>query len=156
MIVPAKPLEDQLVEWLRDFQPDSDLRHRIIDAIKAAAREQAGDQPERRRDLLTQLNRLQDLYVMGDLTKSQYMMRRQALDDEVQRIGPPIDPDIAKVQKLLAQLFERVWQDGGTIVAVKPRAPFARYFQAANTAGCDERERRGSNPHLTPRIEIRL
>jgi hypothetical protein len=40
------------VEWLRGFQPDSDLRGRIVDAIKAAAREQAGDQPERRRDLL--------------------------------------------------------------------------------------------------------
>jgi hypothetical protein len=32
-------------------------------------------------------------------------------------------------------LFDRVWQDGRTIVAVKPRAPFAPYFQAANTAG---------------------
>jgi hypothetical protein len=103
---------------------------------------------------------------MGDITKSQYVMRRQALEDEVQRIGPPIDPDIIKAeallddfarfweiedspaerQRLLAQLLDRVWQDGGTIVAVKPRAPFARYFQAANAAGCKERERRDSNP----------
>ncbi len=162
--VPAEPLEDQLVEWLRDFRLDSDLRGMVLDAIKAAAHEQAGDQPERRRDLLAQLDRLQDLYVMGDITRSQYVMRRQALEDEVQRVGPPIDPDIAKAetllddfarfweiennpgerQKLLAQLFDRVWQDGGVIVAVKPRPPFARYFQAA--AGCDERERRDSNP----------
>jgi hypothetical protein len=86
---------------------------------------------------------------MGELTKSQYVMRRQALEAEVERIGPPIDPDIAKAEgllddfaqfwtiedapaerhKLLAQLLDRVWQDGGSIVAVKPRAPFARYFQ---------------------------
>ena len=85
---------------------------------------------------------------------------------EVERIGPPIDPDIARAeallddfarfweienepgerQKLLAQLFDRIWQDGGVIVAVKPRAPFARYFLAADTAGCNERERRDSNP----------
>jgi len=106
----------------------------------------------------------------------QYVIRRQALEQEVERIGPPIDPDIARAealldefarfwkiednpgerQKLLAQLFDRVWQDGGQIVAVKPRAPFARYFQAADAAGCNDRERRASNPHLTPRIEIRL
>jgi site-specific DNA recombinase len=180
-IVPAAPLEDQLVEWLRDFQPDSELRGMVIDAIRAAARERAGDDPERRRDLLAQLDRLQDVYVMGDLSKGQYVMRRQALEEEVQRIGPPIDPDIAKAeallddfarfwdiedqpaerQKLLAQLFDRVWQDGGTIVAVKPRAPFARYFQTVadirdidreipatptEDPGCHSRERRDSNP----------
>jgi hypothetical protein len=79
---------------------------------------------------------------MGDLTRSQYVMRRQALEDEVQRIGPPIDPDIARAeallddfarfweiehnpaerQKLLTRLFDRVWQDGGAIVDAKPRA----------------------------------
>jgi hypothetical protein len=51
----------------------------VLDAIRASARERAGDEPAERR-------------------------------------------------KLLAQLFDRVWQDGGSIVAVKPRAPFARYF----------------------------
>ena len=175
------PLEDQLVEWLRDFQPDSELRALVIDAINAAAREQGNDEPERRRDLLAQLDRLQDLYVMGDLTKGQYLMRRQAMEQEVERIGPPVDPSIASAEtllddfarfweiedapaerrKLLAQLFERIWQDGGTIVAVKPKTPFARYFQtvaeiqeihreipATPTEGprCKERERRDSNP----------
>jgi hypothetical protein len=63
----------------------------------------------------------------------QYVMH--ALEEEVQRIGPPIDPDIAKAEqllndfarfwelednpgechKLLAQPFDRVWQDGGVI-----------------------------------------
>ena len=180
-IVKAKPLEDQLVEWLRDFQPDSDLRGMVIDAINAAAREQACDDPERRRDLLAQLDRLQDLYVMGDLTKGQYLMRRQAMEQEVERIGPPVDPGIANAEqllddfahfweiedapaerrKLLAQLFERIWQDGGAIVAVKPKAPFARYFQTVaeiqemhreipstptEHPRCKERERRDSNP----------
>ena len=32
-----------------------------------------------------QLERLRDLYVMGDLTKPQYIMRRQALEEELQR-----------------------------------------------------------------------
>lgn len=71
-IVKAEPLEDQLVEWLHDFRPDSDLRQLVIDAIQAEARARAGDQPDRRRELLAQLERLQDLYVIGDLTRGQY------------------------------------------------------------------------------------
>jgi hypothetical protein len=105
-------------------------------------------------------------------------MRRQALEEEVERLGPPIDPDIARAEallddfaqfwtieaapgerhKLLAQLFDRVWQDSGNIVAVKPRAPFARYFQTvadiqaleeipgtqSGVPRCQRRERRGS------------
>lgn len=75
-------------------------------------------------------------------------MRRQALEQEVERIGPPIDPDLDRAEKLLdefagfweiehdpaerrrllGQLFDRIWQDDGIIVAVRPRAPFARYF----------------------------
>jgi site-specific DNA recombinase len=180
-IVKAKPLEDQLVEWLRDFRPDSELRGMVLDAINAAARDQVGDDPERRRELIAQLARLQDLYVMGDLTKGQYLMRRQAMEQEVERIGPPVDPSIANAEallddfarfweiedapaerrKLLAQLFERIWQDGGTIVAVKPKTPFARYFQTVadiqaidreipstptGDPRCKERERRDSNP----------
>ncbi|MDW5595294.1 recombinase family protein [Conexibacter stalactiti] len=141
-IVKAEPLEGQLVEWLRDFRPDSDLRQLVIDAIQAEARARAGDQPDRRRELLAQLERLQDLYVMGDLTRGQYTMRRQALEQEVERIGPPVDPDLDRAEKLLdefagfweveqqpaerrrllGQLFDRIWQDDGVIVADRPRA----------------------------------
>ena len=78
-------------------------------------------------------------------------MRRQALEEGLERVGPPQDPGIAQADlllrdfarfweteptqpsaaKLLASVFDRVWQDGGTIIAVTPREPFARYFSAA-------------------------
>ncbi len=142
----------------------------------AAIRDATHDEdPEgtRRRDLAAQLERLQDLYVMGDLTKPQYVMRRQALEDELERIGPPTDPQLdqaaalladfgrfweiepspAERRKLLASLFERIREHEGAIVAVKPRAPFVQYFSAAealerhrNKCGAEERERRDSNP----------
>jgi hypothetical protein len=99
---------------------------------------------------------------MGDLSKDQYVIRRQALEQDVERIGPPVDPDIARAEallddfariweiekpaerhKLLGRLFDRIWQDGGQIVAVTPREPFVRYFQAAAEAWCLKRERRG-------------
>jgi len=87
-IVKAEPLEAQLVDWLRTFQPDEGLRERVLAAIREATHDEDAD-GARRRDLTSQLERLQDLYVMGDLTKPQYVMRRQALEDELERIGPP-------------------------------------------------------------------
>ena len=164
-IVTAEPLEQQLVDWLRDFHPDAALRTLVLEAIQAAAGNR-GDDQARRRELHGQLDRLKDLYVMGDLSKDQYVMRRQALEQEIERIGPPVDPDIARAEallddfarfweieekpaerhKLLGQLFDRIWQDAGQIVAVTPRKPFVRYFQAAAEAGCQKRERRDSNP----------
>lgn len=77
-------------------------------------------------------------------------MRRQAGQDEIERLAPPADPqlpradellgdfasfwdgedDPAERHRLLATLFDRVWQDEGQIVWVKPRPPFLPYFQA--------------------------
>jgi site-specific DNA recombinase len=149
-ITKAEPLENQLVDWLRGFQPDAHLRNLVLDAITSQAGEQS-DHAARRSELTDQLRRLQDLYVLGDLTKAQYVMRRQALQDEIERLAPPADPQLAQAERLLSDfaafwetetspaerhrllttLFEQIWQDNGTIVAVKPRGAFVPYFQAA-------------------------
>jgi hypothetical protein len=77
-------------------------------------------------------------------------MRRQALEEELQRLAPPADPQLDRAQevvgdfprfwhaepdpaerrKLINSLFDHVWQDNGAIVAVKPRPAFAPYFKA--------------------------
>src|SRR6266550_9332089 len=49
---------------------------------------------------LSQLERLRDLYLMGDLTKAQYVMRRQAIEEEPQRFGPPTDLAIDRARAL--------------------------------------------------------
>lgn len=79
-------------------------------------------------------------------------MRRQTLEEELQRLAPPADPHLDRAQellgdfarfwraepdpaerrKLLASLFDHIWQDAGRIVAVKPRPAFAAYFKALN------------------------
>ena len=89
--------------------------------------------------------------MMGDVTKDEYTLRRQSLEEELERIGPPLDPQLdraeavlrdfsrfweaepkpAERRKLIASLFDRVWEDDGKIVAVRPREPFLRYFKAA-------------------------
>lgn len=127
----------------------------MLDTIRGAATQRhPGDDEGRRRALLTQLDRLQDLYVLGDLTKPRYIMRRQTLEEELQRLAPPTDPDLDRAQallgdfahfwhaepkpaerrKLLASPFDHVWQDNGTVVAVKPRPAFAGYFKAIDQA----------------------
>jgi hypothetical protein len=93
------------------------------------------------------LERLRELYVMGDITKSQYVMRRQLTEEELQRTQPPTDPDLGRAQalledfarfwdaepepaerrKLILSLFAQVWAKDGQIVAVKPNAAFASY-----------------------------
>jgi hypothetical protein len=110
-----------------------------------------------------QLDRLRDLYVLGDLTKNQYVLKRQALQEELERTSPPLDPHLdqaeallsdfarfwetepssAERRKLLASLFDRIWQDSGVIVAVKPRPPFVRYFKTAERRNRQRKHRRG-------------
>jgi hypothetical protein len=144
-IVKAEPLEAQFVDWLRAFQPDDELRERVLAAIRGATHDADAD-GTRRRDLTAQLARLQDLYVMGDLTKPQYVMRRQALEQELERLGPPTDPQLdqaaalladfarfwetepspAERRKLIASLFERIWEQDGAIVAVQPHGASRR------------------------------
>jgi hypothetical protein len=107
-----------------------------------------------RGELLCQLERLRELYLMGDLTKAQYVMRRQALEEQLERLAPPSDPGIerarelledfarfweletepAERRKLLLSLFGQVWARHGRIVAVQPHEPFLPYFHALDTA----------------------
>jgi hypothetical protein len=153
-ITPAEPLEDQLITWLHAFKPDAHLRKLVLDTINGQITQPTGEDHTRRRELLTQLDRLQDLYVLGDLTKPRYIMRRQTLEEELQRLAPPTDPHLDRAQELLGDfasfwnaepdpaerrklinsLFAHIWQDSGTIVAVKPRPAFATYFEALDQA----------------------
>ena len=178
-IVKAEQLEGQLVEWIRDFQPEGELHDLLLQTLQTDNSEPAEPTGARRSELLDQLRRLQDLYVLGDLSKAQYVMRRQALEEEVQRLGPPAKPAIDRAQavlddfprfwdletqpaerrKLLLYLFDHIWAQDGQIVAVQPHDDFLPYFQAAQQSRehhpdegwCRKRERRDSNPRMSPR-----
>jgi hypothetical protein len=89
---------------------------------------------------------------MGDIAKPQYVMRRQIIEEELQRTKPPTNPDLdrahailedfarfwdaepnpAERRKLLLSLFAQVWAKDNQIVAVKPNTAFANYFTAAS------------------------
>jgi DNA invertase Pin-like site-specific DNA recombinase len=149
-IVKAEGLESQLVDWIRDFQPEGDLLDLLLQTLRADSSDSPEQPAGRRNELLDQLQRLQDLYVLGDLTKAQYIMRRQALEEELQRLGPPAEPAIDQARailgdfprfwdletqpserrRLLLSLFEQVWAQEGQIVAVQPHDAFLPYFRA--------------------------
>lgn len=107
-MTPAQPLEEQLIDWLHDFQPDPELRQLMLDTIQTQTGGHPGEDAERRRELTGQLERLRELYVMGDLTKSQYIMRRRMTEEELQRTKPPTDPNLNRAHKLLGD-FARFW-----------------------------------------------
>jgi hypothetical protein len=117
---------------------------------------------------------LQDLYVLGDLPKAQYVMHRQAIEEELQRLGAPADPGIerakellgdfssfweletepAERRRLLVSLFAQVWAQEGRIVAVQPHEDFLPYFQAASRCrkqGIRRGAESGSDGGLDPR-----
>ncbi len=92
--------------------------------------------------------------MIGDLTEPQYVMRRQALEEELQRTAPPTNPDLDRAQallenfarfgdtepnpterhKLIRTLFAQIWAKDRQIVAVKPNPAFAPYFLTATEA----------------------
>jgi hypothetical protein len=79
-------------------------------------------------------------------------MRRQMVEEELQRAKPPTDHDLdrahailddvarfcdaepepAERRKLILSLFAQVWAKYNRIVAVKPNPAFANYFTAAS------------------------
>jgi hypothetical protein len=66
----------------------------------------------------------------------------------------------AERHRLLATLFEQVWQDDGRVVAIKPQPAFAAYCQhresPLDTLRCQERERRDSNHRNVPAVQSRM
>jgi hypothetical protein len=51
------------------------------------------------------------------------------------------EPSPLERRKLIATLLERVWQDEGHIVAVRPRKPFVRYFRTMGRLNTPPRRR---------------
>jgi hypothetical protein len=109
-------------------------------------------------------------FVMGDLSREEYAQKRALITEELAAHKPPSPTDATDAaaaltsfslfwqreedaherNRLLRVIFETVTQDDGRIVAVAPRQPFLPYFQRGGNGGREERERRDSNPRLSP------
>src|ERR1700686_290315 len=168
-------VEAQLLEFIADFKPHPKIREEILRRLAGSANTDTTETAKRRADLEERLRRARDLYELGDLTRPEYMARREAINTELASTAPDPLPDLDQAQQvledfsifwrketdpaakrqLLSLVFQRVWLDEQRVVAVQPKPSFAPYFenQPLQTAGkgvCKERERRGSNPRSAP------
>jgi hypothetical protein len=166
-IVKAEPLEEALADYGRGFTPPHEVRLAVIRRLKEATRGATAETEKAQRSRIAgQLERLKDLYLIGDVTKDQYAFRKQVLQHELASLEPPQVVDVSEAaaaltnfalfwerehdpaerNKLLRLVFETVTQDSGDLVSVTPRQPFLPYVQWGQESGGKIRERRDSNP----------
>ena len=166
--VPADEIEAAVAAYIREFAPPHEVKLAIVRRLRelaTGATDATASYEEDRNRLEGQLERLKDLYVLGDLTKEEYSYRRQLLAQELAALEPPVvhnaeeaaaaltnfglfwerEQDATKRNKLLRAIFESVTASDGRLVAVTPREAFLPYFQFA-MGGREIRERRDSNP----------
>ena len=169
-LVRAADVETQLADFLKGVHPGKRVIDTILRTLKqgdgdtaGGAREQAG--------ITKRLERLRDLYELGDIDRANYLSRRDALERQLQQLSPPelLDltaarrvlndfailwddaaDDPAARRQLIAFLFDAVWLDDNHVVAVQPKKAFAPFFASGpggkKSARLKERERRDSNP----------
>ncbi len=46
---------------------------------------------------------------MEDLSKTEYLVRRQAIEEQLERTGLPLDPRIDKAEEILAVFGRKFW-----------------------------------------------
>jgi beta-lactamase superfamily II metal-dependent hydrolase len=165
-IAEADPLEEQLADYVRHFNPSQAVRKAVVRRLKQQSGQTGNKEGNRRKAIASQLERAKELYLIGDLTREQYDARKRVLEAEAAILEPPIIADISDAaaaltnfalfweresdhterNKILRLIFESVSVDDGRIVSVTPRDAFLPYFQFGQESGGKARERRDSNP----------
>lgn len=146
--------ERQIAEHLALFSMPADYRQQILD-LYAQARRDGDDRAARRAQVTRQLERLKDLYTMGDLERAAYLADRDRLSRELLLLDQADDSGrlIEECAKLLDDICAS-WEDASQehrnqlarvlfsevrirdheVTDLKPRPEFAAFFQLA---GCE-------------------
>ena len=94
------------------------------------------------------MRKIKDLYELGDMSKEEYLQKREAIQKELRSLTPPEEArnldklaeflvNVAEAwgvadqehrNKLARCLFEEVWVKDKQVVAVKPRPEFEPFF----------------------------
>jgi hypothetical protein len=158
--------------------PEAQVREEILRRLAEDAGPEDHDIIVRRGMLEERLRRMRDLYELGDLERGEYVARRNAINAELNALAPTPIPDLDEARgvledfsifwqddtttpeakrQFLSLVFEGVWLDGKRVAAVQPKPSFVAIFEKATntkspqTGGCKGRERRDSNPRMSPR-----
>jgi hypothetical protein len=171
-LAPTDRIEEQIVDFIADFRPTRAIREEILRRLAEPATADIAEIARRRSALDERRRRLRDLYELGDLERSDYLVRREAIDADLDSVAPGPAPDIEAARRvlddfslfwqqepdpeprrqLLQRLFERVWIDAS---ASSPCAPGSRSPPSfEKQAMGKERERRGTRtPDLLGAIQ---
>jgi hypothetical protein len=166
-IIAAEPIEENIASYVRAFDPPHAVKLAVVRRLKAAGHtgDKAAERAQRQR-LVSQLERTKDLYLLGDLSREQYIFKSQVLRDEMRRLDPPPTIDASEEaaaaltnfglfweretdgherNRLLRLIFEKITVKDGRLASVTPRDAFLPFFEVGKT-GREIRERRDSNP----------
>jgi len=150
-MVRAEEAEDALGDFLQRLVLPEDWQARVL-ALVEASQNEATDVARQQTRLEGQLERLKDLYVLGDMEKHTYLQERDRLRTQLAALTPPEMPDLARAAGLL-QNFGTLWgaatlterrriahtllnavyldADRGPVVAIAPKPEFAPLFALA-------------------------
>ena len=153
--VRAQEAEDDLAAFLADVRPSENWKRTVLQMID----EQMGagqDCEQTAKRLGQQLQRLKDLYEMGDVARAGYIERRDKLHEELAALKPPRLPDLERVAAQLNN-FGTIWaeatpvdrkalihamvtavyldSENGPVVYIEPRAEYAVLFGVSQRAG---------------------
>jgi hypothetical protein len=149
--IAAGQVEGQLADFVADFRPDAAIREEILRRLARGGASENAEVKKQRGALEERLRRIRDLYELGDLSRPEYLGRRDAIHAELAELAPPPLPDLSAVERVLSDLslfwrheddaeakrqllrliFETVWLDAGRVVAVRPTGRISALLPAA-------------------------
>jgi len=168
-LAPVAELENELRSWLNQLRLPDGFAEEFSRALHAGRDKPA---PARRltvRSIETRLERLRELFEMGDLPRADYVRRRDTLQDELAQLSatpPPIaqagetiatltddwdELDGGQRRQVLETIFSEVEVDEGRLVSATPRAGWLDYIERTGVLNMKTpvlvgRRRRESNP----------
>jgi len=141
--------EEQIAAYLEVFHIPEDYQEKIMEAHRRL--QSAYDDVCRETSRLeARLQRVRDLYELGDISKDEYVRKREAIHKELRALTPPEDnsesldrlagflgnvskawgaADQEQRNRLARCLFEELWIKDKEVVAVKPRPELEPFFR---------------------------
>lgn len=146
---PLSVYEKQIEAYLKTFHVPDDYQAIILENADRRS-QNVEDSASRKANLERRLRRVRDLYELGDYERAEYISRRDKILGEIASLSPVTDradhlerlakflADVSegwsaaspeKRNKLARVLFDQVWLEDRSVVAVKPRPELESFFK---------------------------
>ncbi len=161
--VPATWIEQQVLDVLRALTIPASLRDAVIGVVQDRLTRQASGPGPDTAQLAAQLERLKELYELGDLDRAAYLQRRGRIQSQIEQATPTPKRtlDVSRAMTLLGdmsalldtatttqkraliqQVFTTIWVEKSAVTAIRPAHSYALLVEVM----WQKRSRRGSNP----------